>query len=83
MHIDLRKRSEQFRQGFEKIKKGKKAAHGRFKAGDIVEFTAGYYDHIRYTSEILGFDADGDIYILWECYWSPIRDEPARNIVLV
>lgn len=50
------------------------------KTGDIIEFLGGYNNDILYTTEILGFDKDGDIYVLWDCYWFPIKNEPKRNI---
>jgi hypothetical protein len=54
----------------------------RFKAGDVIEFWSGYNDDIRYKSEVIAIE-NGDIFVLWDCYWSPIRDEPRRDIVLV
>lgn len=39
--------------------------------GDIIQFKNGY--DIEIITQILGFDSDGDCYLLWDCYWSPIR----------
>lgn len=57
--------------------------HPKFKVGQVIWFTAGYNNDIRYKTSITGFDKDGDIYLLWDCYWFPIRDEQDRDIVLV
>jgi len=51
------------------------------KTGDIISFYAGYNGDILYSSEILGFDRDGDIYVVWDCYWFPIRpNDTSRQI---
>ena len=52
---------------------GFKKSHEGYKIGDTIEFIAGYNDDILYTTIILGFDYEGDIFVLWDCYWSPIR----------
>lgn len=52
----------------------------KFKVGDKILFIAGYYNHLEFKSEILGFDDDGGIYVLWDCYWFPIFDNEIRNI---
>lgn len=39
--------------------------------GDIILFKNGF--DIEMITEVLGFDSDGDCYLLWDCYWSPIR----------
>lgn len=57
-------------------------SNGDFKAGDVIEFWAGYNDDIRYQTEIFGFDKEGNIYVVWDCYWSPIRNDKTRNIKL-
>lgn len=46
---------------------------GDLKKGDVITFYAGYNSDILYKSIITGFDQDGDIYVLWDCYWYPIR----------
>ena len=52
------------------------------KKGDIVEFNGGYDNDIRYTSKIFAVDKrDGDMYVIWDCYWFPIRNEKSRNII--
>ena len=50
------------------------------KKGDIIEFWGGYNGDIRYRAEIIGFDKDGDIYLDWDSYWFPIRDDNKRKI---
>ena len=57
------------------------AYHNDFKIGDIITFNCGYNNDIRFTTEILGFDLDGDIYVNWDCFWFPIRNENKRNIL--
>lgn len=56
------------------------AASGDFKAGDIIEFWGGYNNDLRYRSKIFGFNKEGGIYVIWDCYWFPIKDDKARNI---
>jgi len=61
--------------------KGFKEEHEGLKIGDTIEFVAGYNNDIMYTTKILGFDFEGDIYLLWDCYWAPIRfNDKARQI---
>jgi len=43
------------------------------KTGDIIKFISGHNDDIIYISKILGFDSDGEAYMLWDCYWFPIN----------
>lgn len=54
--------------------------HDKFKVGDVIDFFGGFYNNIRYTSEILGFDDEGGIYVLWDCYWFAIKDSDPRKI---
>ena len=77
-----------YREKFDKFKwkiDGFKETHDELdlKIGDIIEFNGGYNDNIRYTTEILGFDSDNDIYLLWESYWYPIKNDNKRNIIKV
>ena len=37
-----------------------KTEHEKFRVGQVIEFTGGYYDQFRYQTEITGFDEDGD-----------------------
>lgn len=39
--------------------------------GDWIAFRNGY--DLEFISEILGFDEDGDAYVLWGCYWMPVN----------
>ena len=55
-------------------------SHEKYSVGDKITFWAGYHDDIRYLSEIIGIDENGDIYVVWECFWSPIRDDNRRSI---
>jgi len=43
------------------------------KTGDEIHFMAGYEANIYFVSKILGFDADGSAYVLWDCYWFGIN----------
>lgn len=74
------------RQKFEEFKhkiKGFKETSGDLKIGDIIELTGGYNSDIRYTTEILGFDEDDEIYLLWDAYWAPIRNDEKRVIKVI
>lgn len=57
--------------------------HPNFKIGDVIQFYGGYNNDILYQTEILGFDVDNEIYVLWDCYWFPIQDDIRRNINLI
>lgn len=39
--------------------------------GDWIAFHNGY--NLEFISEILGFDEDGNAYVLWDCYWTPVN----------
>ncbi len=54
--------------------------NGKFQIGDKILFVTGYYNHLLAKSEIIGFDENGGIYPLWDCYWAPIYDTEIRNI---
>ncbi len=45
----------------------------RLKTGDVILFNGGYNYDIQYKSEILGFNKSGYVFVLWDCYWYPIR----------
>ena len=56
----------------------------KFEVGQIIEFYGGMNNDILYRSEILGFDKnDSDIYVLWDCYWFPIKDKEIRQIKII
>ncbi|MRM84284.1 hypothetical protein [Riemerella anatipestifer] len=59
----------------EKYKVDYTTVHKNFKIGDVVEFYGGYYNHILYRTEIIGFDQSGNLYVLWDCYWFPVKQE--------
>lgn len=90
LHVNLLTRNtngnnDSIREKFETYKskiKGFKDTDGTFHIGDIIEFSAGYDNDIRYTTEILGFDEDGGIYLLWDSYWFPIQNDERRTIIL-
>ena len=54
--------------------------HTKYKVGQIISFIGGYNNDINYITKIIGFDNDGGIFLLWDCYWYPIRDEEIRKI---
>jgi hypothetical protein len=37
--------------------------------GDKVNVISGHNNQLRYITEVLGFDAQGKAYMLWDCYW--------------
>jgi hypothetical protein len=59
------------------------AANDKFKAGDIIQFWGGYNNDIRYQTQIVSIDNNGELYLVWDCYWFPIRDEDCRNIKII
>ena len=75
---DIRKKSESYKKEAY-AQKGLEKSNGKFSKGDVIEFWSGYNDDIRYRAEIAGVMGD-DIYIVWSCYWSPIRDDNRRKI---
>ena len=42
------------------------------KTGDTIGFMGGFNNDIEFTSEILGFDIEGNAFVLWDCYWFAI-----------
>ena len=87
LEVDLLKkyseeRKQEYKQGFLN-KVNSIDTHPKFKVGQVISFIAGYYDNIRYTTEITGFNEEGEIYVLWDCYWFPIRDEAVREIKII
>lgn len=82
--IDLLKKyenSEEIHKGIEKL--NLLNDHPKFKKGDIISFFAGYDCNMLMKSKITGFDKDGGIYVLWDCYWFPIKNNKERNIKLI
>ena len=58
-----------------------------FKVGDIIQFWTGYYNDILVKSKIIGFGKSNkeqtendNIFIFWDCWWSPIKNDSNRNI---
>lgn len=64
-------------------KKNYLSEYGRFKTGQIIEFWAGMYKDILYRSKIIGLENNGDIYVIWDCYWFPIQDDKIRKIKII
>ena len=56
--------------------------HKNFKVGDKISFFSGYYENIKYKSEIMGIEGE-DLYLLWGCYWSSIKNEKKRSIKII
>lgn len=79
--IEKYKESEQIQNGIARL--NLLSTHSKFKIGDKIEFTGGYNEDMRFQTEITGFDADGDIYVLWDSYWAPIRDNEKRAIKVI
>ncbi len=50
--------------------------------GSIIEFTGGYHNDIRYKSEVIGIDLEGNLYLMWDCYWFSIRPNDKRRNIL-
>jgi len=68
--------------GIEKMKLT--SNHSKFKIGDVIQFYGGYNNNILFQSKITGFDKNGGIYVLWDCYWFPINmADVKRKIKLV
>lgn len=93
LHIDLVQKyaengwDEEFKQKFDEYKhkiRGFKEANEEWglKAGDTIEFIAGYNDDIWYTAEVQGFVEDTDeAFIVWDSWWFPIRlNDPKRKV---
>ena len=69
-------RQKKYTEAFEQYKSkltSFKESHKYLNVGDTIEFISGYNLDIIYTTKILGFDSEDNIYVLWDCYWSPIR----------
>ena len=79
--IEIYGEDEQVLAGIESL--NLKSEHPKFKKGQVIQFIGGYNSDILFTSRITGFDSDGDIYVLWDCYWFPIRDEKERQIKII
>lgn len=81
--IDLIKKYEKTQtaiQAYEWAKQNLSDAYeGPLFVNDTISFLNGM--GIPMKSKIIGFDDDGGIYLLWDCYWSPIRTtEEGRDI---
>jgi hypothetical protein len=57
--------------------------HPKFKVGQTISFMSGYNDDINYVTKIIGFDDDKNIYVYWDCYWFPIKDNSIKNIEIL
>ena len=63
--------------------------HPIFKVGDVVDFWTGYNNDIRVLSKIIGFGKSSEelkendqIFMLWDCWWFPIKNDSNRQIKL-
>lgn len=88
LEINLIEESENDKELIKKIEEFQSSKliseHPKFKVGQVIKFISGYNLDIKYTTKIIGFDNEGEIYLLWDCYWSPIRDEdPNRKIIII
>lgn len=54
-----------------------------FKVGDVIEFYSGFNSDILYKSKILGFNKQGQIFVLWNCYWSPLNVDIAKPKLII
>ena len=54
--------------------------HPKFKVGQVISFLGGMNRDLPYKSKITGFNKDGGIYVVWDCYWFPIEDTLTREI---
>jgi hypothetical protein len=82
--VDLTKKYENYSDVRDFLKRAKLlSAFGPYKKGDVIEFWGGYNDDIRFRAKITGFNKDGDIYLEWDSYWFPIRDEKKRGIKII
>lgn len=57
--------------------------HPDFEIGQKIQFNGGLNNDIRYTTKIIGFGIDEEIYVNWDCYWFPIKNTPKRNIKIL
>ena len=57
--------------------------HPKFKVGQSIKFISGYESNLYYITKITGFDKDGGIYVLWDCFWFPIQDDEKRQITII
>ena len=80
--IDLREKSIHHKKEALARFKNLQKTNGKFSAGDIIEFWAGYNNDIRYRTEIIGVIGD-DLYLSWDCYWFPIQDDKNSMIAKV
>lgn len=84
LFINLLEKNKENKELIEKIKGFELLQeHPKYKVGQVITFIAGYYNNILYQSKIIGFDKEEQIYVFWDCYWSPIRDEPKRQINII
>jgi len=72
IQLHTQKISNVFRDKFKEYAKTHAITYecGDLKKGDIIQFRNGY--GFLMESEILGFDEDGRVHPLWDCYWVSI-----------
>lgn len=79
--IEKYEHNENIQTGIARMVKQRK--HPKFKIGDEIEFLGGFHGDILYKSKIVGFNDDGGIYVIWDCYWLPIYDTKERKIIVI
>jgi len=84
---DIRNKSECFRQAALSLAglqdRSSTVTRGAIiKRGDVLEFYGGYNNDIRFRAEVAGVIGE-DVYLIWDCYWSPIKDDNKRKIVKI
>jgi len=79
--IDLIKKYSQDKQllrEIEEFSSGLLESHEDLKKGDIVTFKGGHDGNIDFKSQLIGFDKNGNSYVVWDCYWFPLNE--SRNL---
>jgi hypothetical protein len=61
----------------------KSTSCGKFNRNDTISFWGGMNNDLRFTSRIMGIDDEDGIYVIWDCFWYPIKNVPEREIVHV
>lgn len=52
------------------------------KVGQTIAINFGYNNDIRGEFKITAIEGD-DIYLDWDCYWFPIKNDERRNVEIV
>ena len=55
--------------------------NSQYKVGDIIHFVGGLNNDIIFTTKVVGFTEEGELYVFWDCWWFPIdMDSPQRKV---